>query len=188
MEKSDLCFRYPTNLNILDLASLVGMYRNRGMPVKADPGSQFCCAQTHRLVKEAKNWFNLQYCQAGWDNLLTPNCKGYPLTNVEFNILGVVHSMPKSEVNREVLESSCGVVSQLAYIIINDLRGYNFIEEDEFGHFELTFDGEKALQGFAKRVYEKRFSPDMLIIQRNVLVAPKIEKAKKSNDDQISLF
>jgi hypothetical protein len=188
MEKSDLCFRYPTNLNILDLASLVGMYRNRGMPVKADPGSHFCCAQTHRLVKEAKNWFNLQYCQAGWDNLLTPNCKGYPLTNVEFNILGVVHSMPKSEVNREVLESSCGVVSQLAYIIINDLRGFNFIEEDEFGHFERTFDGEKALQGFAKRVYEKRFSPDMLIIQRNVLVAPKIEKAKKSNDDQISLF
>lgn len=188
MEKSDLSFRYPTNLNILDLASLVGMYRNRGMPVKADPGSHFCCAQTHRLVKEAKNWFNLQYCQAGWDNLLTPNCKGYPLTNVEFNILGVVHSMPKSEVNREVLESSCGVVSQLAYIIINDLRGFNFIEEDEFGHFELTFDGEKALQGFAKRVYEKRFSPDMLIIQRNVLVAPKIEKAKKSNDDQISLF
>ena len=188
MEKSDLCFRYPTNLNILDLASLVGMYRNRGMPIKAEPGNYFCCAQTHRLVKEAKNWFNLQYCQAGWDNLLTPNSNGYPLTSVEFNIMGVIQSVSKSEVNRELLETSCGIVSQLAYIIVNDLRGFGFIHEDEFGHFELTHDGERALQGFAKRVYDKRFSPDMLIMNRNVIVAPKIEKAKKTGEDQISLF
>jgi len=188
MEKSDLCFRYPVNLNILDLATLVGMYRNRGMPVKSEPGMFFCCPQTHRLIKEAKNWFNVTYSQAGWDLLLTPNSMGYPLTMVEFNILGVINALPKSEVDRSKLESSSGVVSQLAFIIINDLKGFGFISEDDHGHFELSMDGEKALQGFAKRIYEKRFSPDMLMIQRNVIVEPRIQRARKSDEDQISLF
>jgi hypothetical protein len=188
MEKSDLCFKYPVNLNMLDLATLVNMYRSRGIPSKPEPGGFFCCPVTHRLVKEAKNWFSIHYSQAGWDLLLTPGCNGYPLTSVEFNIMGVIHSLPKSEVNREKLESSCGVVGQLAHIIINDLRAFGFIEEDEHGHFELSMDGDKALQGFAKRVYEKRFSPEMLLIKRTNIAEPKIDKARKANEDQISLF
>lgn len=188
MEKSDLCFKYPANLNVLDLASLVGMYRNRGMPVKPDPGGYFCCPVSLRLIKEAKNWFGLTYSQAGWDLLLTPNSQGYPLTQVEFNILGLINALPKSEVDRAKLESSCGVVSQLAFIIINDLKGFEFITEDDHGHFELTMGGEKALQGFAKRVYEKRFSADMLLIERAIIPDPKITRAKKMGDDQISLF
>lgn len=188
MEKSDLCFRYPVNLNILDLASLVGMYRNRGLPVKSEPGSHICCAQSHKLVREAKTWFGLHYSQQGWDLLLTPNSGGYPLTQVEFNILGMIHAFPKNEVDRPRLEASCGVVSQLAFIILNDLKAFGFIEEDNHGHFDLTSNGDKALQGFAKRVYERKFNAEMLLVKRRVMPEPKIDRAKKIGDDQISLF
>lgn len=188
MDKQPTCFKYPVNLNMLELASLVSMYRTRGMPEKAPPGSLYLCPITHKLVKETKNWFGLHYSQAGWDQLITPNANGYPLTTVEFNLIGLIRTYPRGYTNRSFLERSCGVLPQLAYIIINDIKGFGFIEELERDHFEITVEGERALQGFAKRVYEKKFAPELLLIHRSVFIEPKIAKAQKANDDQYNLF
>ncbi len=56
-KKSDLYFSYPPNLHTLDLATLVSMYRERGLPKKAKPGEYFGCALTQKIVKDGKWWF-----------------------------------------------------------------------------------------------------------------------------------
>ena len=40
---------------MLDLATVVSMYRGRGEPVKAPAGEYFGCAHSFKLVREAKN-------------------------------------------------------------------------------------------------------------------------------------
>ncbi len=79
-KKSGNHFSYPPNLHELDLATLVSMYRDRGIPKKAKPGEYFGCRVTQKLIKEGKWWFGQYYSQQAWDEMLTKGCEGYPLT------------------------------------------------------------------------------------------------------------
>jgi len=54
----------------------------------------------------------------------------------------------------------------------------------------ITSQGERALQGISKRVYGKRFSPEMLVAnqaEKEVKVTGRVSK-KDKNKDQTSLF
>lgn len=188
-KKSDFHFSYPPNLHELDLATLVSMYRDRGLPRKAQPGKYLACAVTHKLIKEAKWWFGLYYSQQAWDNLLTKGSEGYPLTEVELNVLGMVLDSGNDAVLREYVEQNCGVVSKMAYMIVNDLKEYGFLAAENNNRLLITPRGEKALQGMANRMYGKKFSSEMLLVNRSRSPRPKMEQAtKKSESDQASLF
>lgn len=186
-KKSDKYFEYPSNLHELDLATLVSMYRERGIPKKARPGEYFACAYSRKLIKEGKWWFGQYYSQKSWDELLTKSCEGYPLTEVELNVLGMAHAANDGPPKRDDVEQQCGVVSKLAYMIVNDLKEFGFLSIDDQERLMITPRGEKALQGIAKRIYDKKFSPEML--QGGPLEPrPTIERAKKKDNDQPSLF
>ncbi len=161
-KKSDFIFKYPPNLQELDLATMVSMYRDRGEPRRAKPGEYLGCTASHKLLKHAKWWFGLYYSQAAWDSLLTKSSEGYPLTEVELNLLGLVHALDEEPPHREFVEQNIGTLPKLAYLIVNDIRQFGFISEEEQGHLTITPAGEKALQGICRRVYGKRFSPEML--------------------------
>jgi len=163
MEKrSDYHFKYPPNIHELDLATMVSMYRARGEPRKATPGKYLACTVTRNLMKEGKWWFGLYYSQRAWDSLLTKGSEGYPLTEAELNVLGLVHAEGKEHPHREYIEKNCGAIPKLAYLIVNDLKQFGFLLEDETGFLAITPRGEKALQGICKRIYEKRFNLEML--------------------------
>lgn len=188
-KKSNFHFSYPPNLHELDLATLVSMYRERGMPKKAKPGEYFACAITQRLIKDGKWWFGLYYSQKTWDQLLTKGSEGYPLTETELNVLGLVLDAANDSVTREYVEQNCGTISKLTYMIINDLKEYGFLTIEDNERLLITPRGEKALQGIARRIYDKKFSPEMLLINRERGPAPKMERARKKEDnDQPSLF
>ena len=188
-KKSDFYFKYPPNLHELDLASLVSMYRERGLPKKATTGEYFACAKTHRLVKNAKWWFGLYYSQQAWDNLLTKGSEGYPLTETELNVLGLVLDAGDQAVSREFVEQNCGTISKLTYMIINDMKEFGFLSIENNDRLLITPRGEKALQGIAQRIYGKKFAPDMLLVNQGEGPAPKMKQAqKKKSDDQASLF
>lgn len=188
-KKSDFHFEYPPNLHELDLATLVSMYRERGIPKKARPGEYFACGHTNRLIKEGKWWFGRYYSQEAWNELLTRGCEGYPLTEVELNVLGLAHAAEDEPPAREYVEQNCGAISKLAYMIVNDLKEYAFLSIDDLDRLLLTPRGEKALQGIARRIYNRTFSPKMLRVQQEGSAAtPTIERAKKKSDDQASLF
>lgn len=188
-KKSDFHFSYPPNLHELDLATLVSMYRERGMPQKAKPGNYFACAATQRLIKNGKWWFGLYYSQEVWDKLLTKGCEGYPLTETELNVLGLVLDAGNNAVDRNYVEENCGTISKLTFMIINDLKEYGFLALEDNERLLITPRGEKALQGIARRIYGKKFSSDMLVVNGNRGPAPKMEQArKKEENDQANLF
>lgn len=161
--KSDFIFKYPPNLQELDLATMVSMYRERGEPKKAAPGKYLACAVSRKLLKEAKWWFGLYYSQESWNALLTKSSEGYPLTEAEMNALGLILESGDDPPHREYVEQNIGVMQKLAYLILNDLKQFGFIREDDQGYLAVTPRGERALQGISRRIYQKRFSPAMLI-------------------------
>ena len=167
--KSDFIFKYPPNLQQLDLATMVSMYRDRGNPVTAPPGTYLACAVSRKLVKEAKAWFGLHYSQASWDALITKSSEGYPLTEAELNALGLTLISADRPPHREVVETSLEVPQKLGYMIINDLQTFGFLIEDEQGTLAVTPRGERALQGICRRIYQKKFSPVMLATYREEL-------------------
>lgn len=190
-KKSNVYFSYPPNLQELDLATLVSMYRDRGMPRKAKPGNYFACAVTRKLIKEGKWWFGLYYSQKAWDDLLTRGSEGYPLTEVELNVLGMVLDSGNDAVLRDSVEQNCGAVSKLAYMIVNDLKEFGFLASEETDRLMITPRGEKALQGIARRIYDRKFSPEMLLANQDgsSRPAPPMEQARKKEDsEQASLF
>jgi hypothetical protein len=189
MEKdSTYCFQYPPNLHELDLATLVSMYRDRGIPKKTKPGEYFACAQSRKLIKEGKWWFGQYYSQKAWDETLTKSCEGYPLTEVEMNVLGLVHSAKEEAVKRDYVEQHTGVISKLAYMIVNDLKEFGFLSLDDQERLLITPRGEKALQGLARRIYNKKFNAEMLSVNQKDMAQPTIERAEKEDNEQASLF
>lgn len=186
-KRSNFYFRYPPNIQELDLATMVNMFRTRGEPLRAAPGQHFACAVTHHLLREGKHWFGLYYSQKTWDNLLTKGSEGFPLTEAELNVLGKLYMAQDEAPHREIIEKSSGVTEKLAYLIVNDLRSFGFILEDDGGFLTITPRGEKALHGIARRIYEKRFMPEMLN-NFELREDPTIEHAQKSDQEQRSLF
>ena len=186
LKKNPKYFQYPPNLNSLDLANIISLYRSRGEPANAGPGEYFGCASTFRLIKKAKTWFGLHYSQQAWDALLSKGSLGYPLTEVEMNILGMACMPPEEDIDRNYIENKCGAMVQLAFLIVNDLKQFGFLKEAEGGKLSITADGEKALNGIAQRLYDKRFSPDMLLV--NSSSNPTIAQARKKENNQKDLF
>lgn len=188
-KKSNLYFSYPPNLHELDLATLVSMYRERGMPKKARPGDYFACVITKKLIKEGKWWFGQYFSQQAWDELLTKSCEGYPLTEVEMNVLGMAMAASDEPPPRDYVEQHCGAIPKLAYMIINDLKEFGFLSLDDQERLMITPRGEKALQGIARRIYEKKFNPEMLHTNQITTTGrPTIERAQKKDSEQASLF
>lgn len=188
MEKrSDFYFKYPPNIHELDLATMVSMYRARGEPRKAASGKYLACAVTRNLLKEGKWWFGLYFSQKAWDDLLTKGSEGYPLTETELNVLGGVLASGEEPPHREYIEKNCGAIPKLAYLIVNDLKQFGFLNEDEQGFLLVTPRGEKALQGICRRIYEKRFTVEMLSgisdIHGDLLTG-----SQKKRSDQTTLF
>lgn len=186
MKKTPLYFKYPPNLNSLDLANIISLYRSRGEPADAKAGDYFGCTATFKLIKKAKTWFGLYYSQEAWDSLLTRNSQGYPLTEVELNILGMAHMPPTPDIDRTCIEKKSGIMTQLAFLIVNDLKQFGFLTESDEGKLSITESGEKALQGISQRLFERRFSPDMLLTNREM--DPTIVKARKKENNQKDLF
>lgn len=185
--RSNFHFKYPPNIHELDLATMVSMFRSRGEPRKAPPGGYFSCGITQQLIKEGKYWFGLYYSQKTWDNLLTKGSEGFPLTEAELNVLGKVYINESEAPHREMIEKSAGVTEKLAYLIVNDMLSFGFLEDDDSGYLTITKKGERALNGIARRIYEKRFMPEML---NNFVIDndPKIEQSEKKDIEQRSLF
>ncbi len=188
LKRTELYFRYPVNLNILDLATLVTMYRSRGEPKKAPAGEYFLCRVTDKLVREAKWWFGTFYSQQAWDKLLTKSSEGYPLTEVELNILGLAMQEDANNKSRDFVEKNCGTLPQLSFMIVNDLKQYGFLEENDEEILQITERGEKALQGIARRIYEKKFVVEMLHINQVTMYEPTVTHAQKKSNSQIDLF
>lgn len=186
-KRSDFYFKYPPNIHELDLATMVNMFRSRGEPRKAKPGEHFACSVSGHLLREGKWWFGQYYSQKTWDNLLTKGSEGYPLTDVELNVMGIVYTSEEDPPHREYVEKNAGVTEKLAYLVVNDLRTFGFLDEDESGFLRLPPRGEKALHGIARRIYEKRFMPEMLKTYTPT-DEPKIEQAQKEDKEQTSLF
>ncbi|PKD43488.1 hypothetical protein [Rhodohalobacter barkolensis] len=181
---SDFIFSYPPNLQELDLATMVSMYRDRGEPRRAAPGKYLACAITKKLLKEAKWWFGLYYSQTAWDELLTKGSEGYPLTESELNLLGLI-VVSEEPPHREYVEKNIGILPKLAYLIVNDIKQFGFIQEDEHGFLRIAPRGEQALQGIARRIYGKRFMPEMLHAYHQ---DPSLSKDDKRGNDQATLF
>lgn len=186
-KRSNFHFKYPPNIYELDLATMVNMYRTRGEPRKAPAGEYFACCVSNILLKEAKWWFGLYFSQKTWDQMLTKGSEGYPLTNTEMHILGMVYLGEEEPPHREYVERNADVTEKLAYLILNDLRTFGFVYEDEGGFLKITPRGEKALHGIARRIYEKRFMPEMLGSVTSD-EPPAIEQAQREDHDQTSLF
>lgn len=162
MEKrSDFHFCYPPNIHELDLATMVSMYRARGEPRRAKPGTYFACSITQNLLKEGKWWFGLYYSQKTWDSLLTNGSEGYPLTDIELNVLGLIFLSGDEPLHRDYIEKNCGSIPKLAYLIVNDLKQFVFLVESEDGFLGITPSGERALHGISRRIYGKRFHKEM---------------------------
>ncbi len=181
-------FKYPPNLNVLDLATLVSMYRDRGAPEKASAGNYFACALTDKLIKEGKWWFGRYYSQSAWNELLTKSCEGFPLTETELNILGLARIAHDEPPVRNVVEQQSGVIEKLAFMIVNDLKEFGFLSINDQERLLITPRGERALQGIANRIYGKKFGPKMLKINRNEVARPTIERAPKKDTEQTRLF
>lgn len=187
-KKSDLIFSYPPNLQELDLATMVTMYRERGEVKKAKPGHYIACSESKKLMKEAKEWFGLYYSQEAWDSLLTKGANGYPLTEAELNALGLVFVNTEEPPHREYVEKNIGTIPKLAYLILNDIKQFGFLNENKDGFLNITPQGERALQGIAKRIYGKPFAPEMLTAYQKDIVETAAGKLGKRDKDQTSLF
>ena len=85
------------------------------------------------------------------------------------------------------MERHSQVVDKLSYLIVNDLRGFGFLVEDESGYLRITPRGERALHGIARRMYGKRFLSEMIDHTPKPEVL-KIEEAQRKHQDQGNLF
>jgi len=94
--------------------------------------------------------------------MLTTGSEGYPLTEIEYNVLGLVLTPPQPRISREFIEQNCGIVSQLGFLIFNDLRQFGFIEEPEEHLFELSHRGEVALDGLSRRLFDEAYKQEFL--------------------------
>jgi hypothetical protein len=188
IKRTEQYFHYPPNLHQFDLATLVSLYRSRGEPVRAPAGELYGCPITYRLVKEAKRWFGITYSQQAWDQLLTKGSHGYPLTDVELNVLGLATHIEGLPHSRDFIEKNSGAPSQLVFMILNDLKTFGLLEEDESGAVRITALGEDALHGISRRIYDKKFFPEMLHIVQKRLENPTIEVAPKKDGPQIDMF
>ena len=190
LKRTDHYFRYPPNLNMLDLATLVNLYRSRGEPIKAKSGEYFGCAVTFKLIREAKMWFGLYYSQTGWDLLLSKGASGYPITEIEMNVLGLATGESEYPTERSFIEKNAGGTQQLTFMVINDLKTFGFLNEDQLTRLTVTPAGEEALHGFTKKLFEKKFIPDMLYINEKKFIQPTIQVAAKKDKDspQIDMF
>lgn len=177
-------FAYPPNLSALDLAFWVPLYRNRGEPVKAPAGEYVTCAYTLEFIKAARHWFGLYISPKMWDKLLTKNAKGYPLTFHEFQIMGLTLFPLQGNSKRSFIEQQIQGPSQLAFMITKDLIAFDFLQQDEADQLRLTSMGEKALDGFARHIFDQNFHPEMLP-QHQASVDP---KKSTSPTDQGNLF
>lgn len=155
-------FQYPPNIQVLDLATLVSLYRQRGEPFDVPPAEIVSCAISHRIIKRSKRWFGLHYSQKAWDALLTTGAEGYPLTPAEFNILGLAAAPPKAILEREFAQKNCGTTAELGYLIINDLIQFGFLHAPTDYELHLTERGEIALDGISRRLYGSGFKPELL--------------------------
>jgi hypothetical protein len=189
MEKNSApYFTYPSNLSRLDLATLVSIYRDRGIPKEAKPGNYFCCALTRKMIKKGKWWFGYYYSQEAWNKLLTNRSEGYPLTEVELNVLGLTMIAAEGPPERGYVEKHAPIISRLAYMIVNDLNTFGFLSIESQNRLMITPRGERALQGIARRIYKKRFTAEMLAINPNETADLKIERASKKGSEQTNLF
>lgn len=160
-------FQYPPNINMLDLATIVSLYRSRGEPYKVEPGEIIACAGEKKIIKQSKTWFGLHYSQSAWDEMLTEGSEGFPLTEVEFNILGMVYTPVSKQQNKEFIEQHCGIISQMAFMIFSDLRHYEFIKQDDDLSYGLTTKGEEALEGLSWRLYDCEYNEDLLLFNKS---------------------
>lgn len=181
-------FTYPPNLRMLDLASMVSLYRSRGEPRRAPSGEYFACASSLKLIKEGKYWFGLHYSQTSWDSMLAKDSSGYPLTEVEFQILGLSFCPPDENNHRSQIESLAGFIPQLSFLIVNDLVQFGFLQEYDNGFLRITHNGNKALEGYARKCHDKKFSREMLPAWQGKMPLPKMEQAEKAERMQTRLF
>ena len=158
---------------MLDLATIVSLYRSRGEPYKAVPGEIIACAREKRIIKQSKTWFGLHYSQPAWDEMLTEGSEGFPLTEAEFNMLGLVYTPARPGQDKEFIEQHCGIIPQMAFMIFGDLRQYGFIEQEEVEEedekepiFGLTTKGMEALEGLSWRLYEQEYSEELLLANK----------------------
>lgn len=179
---------YPPNLHDLDLATMVSMYRSRGEPRKALAGRYLACSLSRELIREGKWWFGLYYSQSSWDRLLTKNGRGYPMTRTEFLAMGKIR-VAQEPCYREFLEAQLGVSPKLSYLILNDLKLFGFICEDAQSALELTPDGERALDGISRRLFEKRFAPEFIHgLDPDIAASPGRRTLHGGSVNQVSLF
>jgi hypothetical protein len=83
------------------------------------------------------------------------------------NVLGLTKIQPgDTKPVRSFVEQSCGISPKLCFLIVNDLKQFDFLEEDEESLLTITGEGEKALQGIAKRIYDQSFDEEMLFVNR----------------------
>jgi len=178
---SNSYFKYPPNLRELDLATLISLYRTRGEIKKAEPGNYLGCAVSGKLSKNVKSWFGLFYSQEGWNTLLSVDSGGYPLTEAELNILGMAYALENEGlVKRSYAEKHCGVLSKLAFMIINDLDEFGFLSIHEDEKLKITPSGLKALQGISRHIYGKKFKKEMLLMYKENTEQDIITQQKKS--------
>jgi hypothetical protein len=120
--------------------------------------------------------------------MLTKSCEGYPLTEVELNILGLVMAANNEPSKRDYVEQHSNTIPKLAYMIVDDLTKYDFLSLDDHSRLMITPRGEKALEGIAHRIYSRKFSADMLAVSRDKSSNLTIERAPKKEDEQTDLF
>ncbi len=129
------------------------------------------------------------YSQEAWNKLLTKSCEGYPLTEIEMNVLGLAQVANEGPPKREYVEQNCGALSKLAYMIVNDLKEFGFLSLNEQDRLMITPRGEKALQGIARRMYDRKFNANMLFVNQANSSRPTLERAqKKEENEQAKLF
>src|SRR5690625_7411016 len=83
--------------------------------------------------------------------------------------LSLIFTMQDDPPQREFIEKNMGVLPKLAYLIINDISQFGFIEESEHGLLTITQKGEQALNGISRRLYGKRITPAMLVLYQHDL-------------------
>lgn len=195
--EEEVFFQYPLNMNQIDLASLILLYRSRGEIVNASPSSFLCCALENRLVKQAKAWFGKVYSQEAWDRMLTKDAQGYPLTPYELHILGyAANKSHTTHYKREFIDRYLEIPNSFGYVLINDLINFGFLEADEV-FLRITDNGEKALHGLSRRLFKMRYKEEMLphlsgyILPTNTKHLPRSSKKSDPYNDkksQVSLF
>ena len=99
---------------------------------------------------------------------------------------------PEDPIERTFMDNNVGVRQQLAFMIGNDMKQFGFLRESENELLYITPKGEEALQGICRRIFEKKFHPDMLMIrQEETRTSEKSSAARydeSSGTQQTSLF